>query len=299
MSSMMSAIVPKSDQLNADDLPAGTSKTIRITRVNIKPGDQPVSINYEGDNGKPYKPCKSMCRVLVNCWGADANEYVGRSATLYCDPTVKWGGMEVGGIRISHLSHIEAKIVLALTVTRGKRNPFVVQPMPDQPIPRDYLAEGELAAADGIDSLKAFWDGLTPREKNPLAGKLSEWKAMAQQTPPVSQPHTTPPNAVTTGQVEAAGGGGAESSDLQADAGESSAGTEEQAIQDRELAESLEGDWAHHGKRLSREFTKMGDGRTPAEYQKLQMAALTIAPNNSSVEQRVAFVKSLATARAR
>src|SRR4051812_24998120 len=101
MNDMRGVIVPKSDQLNADDLLAGP-RTITIREVTIRPGtEQPVSIFFDGDNGKPYKCCKSMARVLVAAWGADANNYIGRSATLYCDPKVKWGGMQVGGIRIS------------------------------------------------------------------------------------------------------------------------------------------------------------------------------------------------------
>lgn len=129
MSDMGSAIVPKSDQLNADDLLTGPL-TIRIREVAVKAGqEQPVSIFYENDNGKPYKPCKSMCRALVSAWGPDASKYAGRSLTLYCDPTVKWGGMAVGGIRISHMSDIPESLTMALTVTRGNKKPFTVRPL--------------------------------------------------------------------------------------------------------------------------------------------------------------------------
>ncbi|WGM47691.1 hypothetical protein KOAAANKH_02573 [Brevundimonas sp. NIBR10] len=129
MSDMTSAIIPKSDQINADDL-IGGPRTIRITGVNISPGaDQPVSIKFEGENGKVWRPCKSMSRVLVNGWGADANAYAGRSVTLYRDPSVKWGGMQVGGIRISHMSDIDRQMTMALTETKGKRAPFVVKPL--------------------------------------------------------------------------------------------------------------------------------------------------------------------------
>ena len=129
MNDMTSAIIPKSDQLNSDDLIAGPI-TITITDVTIRGGqEQPVSIHFEGDNGKPYKTCKSMNRVLVTAWGADASKYVGRSMTLYRDPSVKWAGMEVGGIRISHLSDIDSKITMALTATKGSRKPYTVQPL--------------------------------------------------------------------------------------------------------------------------------------------------------------------------
>jgi hypothetical protein len=106
MNDMRAVIEPKSDQMNADDLLSGP-KTITITKVDIRPGtEQPVSMWYEGDGGKPFKPCKSMARVMVHCWGPDASQYIGRSMTLYCDPKVLWGGMAVGGIRISHMTDI-------------------------------------------------------------------------------------------------------------------------------------------------------------------------------------------------
>lgn len=129
MNDMSAVIIPKSDQTNTDDLLAGP-RTITIREVTIRPGtEQPVSIHYEGDNGKPWKPCKSMSRVLVAAWGPDASKYVGRSATLYGDPKVKWGGMAVGGIRVSHLSHIDREMLMALTETKGKRAPFIVKPL--------------------------------------------------------------------------------------------------------------------------------------------------------------------------
>ena len=128
-SDMRQTIVPKSDQLNADDLIAG-EMTIKITKVNIKGGqEQPVSISFEGDNGKPYKSCKSMCRVMVSAWGPDSTKYVGRSMTLYRDQSVKWAGMEVGGIRISHMSDIAGNQTMALTVTRGSKKPYTVKPL--------------------------------------------------------------------------------------------------------------------------------------------------------------------------
>lgn len=129
MNDMGAVIIPKSDQLNSDDLIAGPM-TIKITDVSIRAGqEQPISISFEGDNGKPYKACKSMCRVMVTAWGRDSNNYIGRSMTLYRDPSVKWGGMEVGGIRISHMSDIDSKLTMALTATRGNKKPYTVLPL--------------------------------------------------------------------------------------------------------------------------------------------------------------------------
>lgn len=129
MTSMLDTIIPKSDQLNADDLIGGRTMTITITGVNIKMDEQPVALNFEGDNGKPYKPGKSMRRVLVNVWGPDAKVYVGRKLTLYRDDAVKFGGLDVGGIRISHMSHISSAVTMALTATKAQRRPFTVKPL--------------------------------------------------------------------------------------------------------------------------------------------------------------------------
>ena len=164
MGDMKQVIIPKSDQLNADDLLSGPM-TIKITAVTVKGGqEQPVSISYEGDNGKPYKPCKSMCRVLVSAWGADSALYVGRSMTLYCDPKVKWGGMEVGGIRISHMTNIADTMTMALTVTRANKKPFIVQPLVNNAF--DYDAAMD-AMADAVSEaqLKAIFAPAWQRAK--------------------------------------------------------------------------------------------------------------------------------------
>mgnify|MGYP000952184106 CR=1 FL=1 len=72
-------IAPKSDQLNADDMISGP-RTITVTSVKLAAEDQPVSIHFVGDDGKPYKPCKSMRRVLVKAWGPDGAQYPGASS---------------------------------------------------------------------------------------------------------------------------------------------------------------------------------------------------------------------------
>jgi len=149
---MLATIVPKSDQLNADDL-IGQTKTITVTKVVIVAGDQPVSIHFEGDDGKPYKPGKSMRRVLVKVWGPDANAYIGRSMSLYCDDAVRFGGVNVGGIRISHMSHIDEPVTMALTEKKGSKKPFRVQPLAS-PKPaekwRSYNPSGKEVMAESV-----------------------------------------------------------------------------------------------------------------------------------------------------
>jgi len=143
-------IAPKSSQLNADDLLSGP-RTIRIVRVtaNEGNGEQPVAVHFEGDDGRPYMPCKSMRRIMVAAWGADASQYIGRLMALYRDPSVTWGGMEVGGIRISALSHIEREMVMALTATKKARKPYRVLPLKVEP----PAAPVEDKAARGVADL--------------------------------------------------------------------------------------------------------------------------------------------------
>ena len=122
-------IIPNSNQVNADDLITGP-RTIKIREV--KEGDseqQPVSIYFDGDDNKPYKPCLSMRRLLVQVWGHEGKSYVGKSMTIFLEPSVKWAGVEVGGIRISHVSNIDKPKDVLLTVAKGKRRPYTVQPL--------------------------------------------------------------------------------------------------------------------------------------------------------------------------
>lgn len=70
-----------------------------------------------------------MRRVLAAAWGRDASQYIGRSLTLFRDPEVSYGGIRVGGVRISHMSNLEGPLSIALTVTRQKRQPYKVLPL--------------------------------------------------------------------------------------------------------------------------------------------------------------------------
>lgn len=174
---MADHVAPKSDQLNSDDLISGP-RTICITRV-VGTGspDQPVAVFFEGDDGKPLKPCKSMRRVMIAAWGADASQYAGRSMTLYRDPKVKFGGMEVGGIRISHMSHIEREMVMALTVTKAKREPYKVKvlqapkPAPAPEPAQDWGADEQRAILNSKLELKDVPADVFPqRVRQALAG---------------------------------------------------------------------------------------------------------------------------------
>lgn len=123
---LSATVKPKSDQLNADDLISGP---ITVTVQGVRLGtteEQPILLDI-GNGLQPYKPCKSMRRLLIFCWGKNGNDWVGRRITMFNDPDVKWAGQAIGGIRISHMSNINGSVSVALTMTRGKRKPYTVK----------------------------------------------------------------------------------------------------------------------------------------------------------------------------
>jgi hypothetical protein len=185
--------------MNSDDL-IGGPKTITITRVsaNQSSTEQPIAISYQGDNGKPYFPCKSMRRVLVSVWGKDGEAYAGRSLTLYRDPTVTWGGLAVGGIRISHMSGMDADMTMALTATKQSRKPYTVKRLKDAPKtvdatpatppPKEFdpMPQARIAAGKGKAAFTAWWqgDGKQYREQvKPIMAELTELAAKADAPP--------------------------------------------------------------------------------------------------------------------
>jgi hypothetical protein len=167
ISNLRSTIVPRSDQLNSEEL-LGAPITITVTEVRIGAGDeQPVIVQYEGDNGKPYKPCKTMRKVLVFAWGEDGRAWAGRSITLYNDQAVKFGGVEVGGIRISHLSHIGKEIRVSLNTARGKKGLYVIEPLAPLVATQFNAAEHIMVIEEAatIDDAKAALEIAWPASK--------------------------------------------------------------------------------------------------------------------------------------
>lgn len=175
MVDMSRFVEAKSDQLNADDL-IGAPRTITVSRVSGNDGDQPVSIHYEGDNGKPFKPCKTIRRILLAVWGRNAADYVGRSMTLYRDDSVTFGGLNVGGIRISHMSHIDKEMLVVVMKTKGKKAGVKIQPLVQQrqQPSEDRAAKWAESYITKVDACQAM-DDLIALE-NSQAARLAELK---------------------------------------------------------------------------------------------------------------------------
>jgi hypothetical protein len=171
------SIVPKSDQLNAEDLLSGPI-TVTVTDVKEGTAEQPIAILIDGER-QPYKPCKTMRKILVFCWTDQAANWIGKRMTLYADPDVKWAGVAVGGIRISHLSSIESQVMLMLSETKGKRKPIVVKLLPDevqQSVPvnfTDMICEAK--TSEELDKIAR-----TIVKSKPTPDDLAFWKSMVE-----------------------------------------------------------------------------------------------------------------------
>ena len=154
MSMIKQFIEARSDQWNATDF-VGGPRTFTIENVKVAIGqDQPVSIKLAGE-AKVWRCCKTTARLMVAAWGDDEAAWSGKSATLYCDPSVKWSGQEIGGIRISHMSHLDKPLKLALPLSRGKLTVFTVQPLRDAPTQAEPEAPPAMSEADAIAAINA------------------------------------------------------------------------------------------------------------------------------------------------
>jgi len=159
---MTESLAPKSDQLDAVDL-LGGPRTFTIESVSKGNAEQPFNFHL-AEFPRVWRPGKSMRRVIVAAWGGKTSAYVGQRVTLYCDPSVEFGGAAVGGSRISHMSGIDKPLKVPLLIKKGRSAMFTVQPLKDEPKPaprpaepvKDWRALADLATGD-TDALRALW----------------------------------------------------------------------------------------------------------------------------------------------
>ena len=191
-------IAPTSDQLDAVDLLSGP-RTFTITKVSRGTSEQPVQIHL-AEFPRPWRPGKSMRRVLVAAWGPDAAVYVGRKITLYCDPNVKFGGERVGGTRISHMSHLPKgkRISVPLLISRGKSTMWTVEPLAETASPTEPTAE-QIAKADR-EQLAAWWRA-HPGLRKQIEARVAELTADAAPEQPEQGDDDWPEPATPGGEA--------------------------------------------------------------------------------------------------
>jgi hypothetical protein len=141
----------KTDQLNYEHF-LGGSITFKVARIGSKKdqGKKKLLIYMEGHDGTPFVPCMGMIKCLSSPdgWGEKLADWVGRSITLFGDSKVMYGGKEIGGVRVSHISHIAADYVTKIAERRGVRIDYLIRklavtqaaPAPAAAYPADQFA---------------------------------------------------------------------------------------------------------------------------------------------------------------
>ena len=170
-------IAPTSDQLDAVDL-LGGPRTFTIESVSAGSSEQPVNVHLDGFP-RPWRPGKSMRRVLVAAWGPDASLYTGRRVTLFCDPAVTFGKEKVGGTRISHLSHLAGPLTVPLLVTRGKTAMFTVQPLIETAATPAPTPE-QIAAETDQTTLRNWWIAGDETMRALVMARVADLKAVSE-----------------------------------------------------------------------------------------------------------------------
>src|SRR5699024_3357100 len=159
--------------INADDLVAAP-RTVTVTEVRRGSTEQPVEVvTQEFGPGRPYKPGKSMRRVLAKVWGTEASAWVGGRLTLYCDPDITFGREKDDGIRISHMRRLDKPATMLLTTTRSKRTQFTVQPLTEA-APDTEPTEAEVAACTDTDTLRSMWHRASDERRAQIQARVTE-----------------------------------------------------------------------------------------------------------------------------
>ena len=146
------SLAANSDQLNASDL--ARPRTITITAVSWTDSThKKLDVWFDGDGGKPWRPCLTMRRLLAKLWGVMTADWVGKSVTIYSDEAVRYMEKQTGGIRVSHASDIGKEESVFLPAKRGKYEKYTVQPLrtPKRTPPADPA--GQLLIDAAFDKL--------------------------------------------------------------------------------------------------------------------------------------------------
>jgi len=175
------ALAPTSDQLDAIELVNPRTFTIDTGSALGKREGKTVAEIRLADFPRVWRPSKGMLDVLAACWGTDGKQWVGRSVTLYNDPEVMFGRDKTGGVRISHLSHIDkARTVTIRASGAGRKQQWRVDPLtePAQPSGNSgQLAEPtreQIADCTDLAELRTMWANAGPERRKDIEARKAE-----------------------------------------------------------------------------------------------------------------------------
>lgn len=162
---------PRSDQWNGDDFVNGKAKVFTIADVKHGSAEQKYDIVLAEGEGRVWRPPLTVLRILMDAWGDESDEWVGRRVALYRESSVTFGKEKVGGIRISHMSDLPdgKPFEHASTVTRGRKRNVVIKPLPDAPTTPTLPA---ISNDDALDFSRAISEAATVAELNKISAEL-------------------------------------------------------------------------------------------------------------------------------
>jgi hypothetical protein len=180
------ALAPTSDQLDAVELVNPRTFTIDTGSALGKREGKTVAEIRLVDFPRVWRPSKGMLDVLAACWTTDAKQWVGHRVTVYNDPDVMFGRDKTGGVRISHLSHIDkARSVTIRASGAGKKQSWHVEPLPDTTPARppvEPTAE-DVATCTDPAVLRGMWKTSGPERRAQITARVAELAALTP-TPP-------------------------------------------------------------------------------------------------------------------
>lgn len=178
------ATKPKSDQLNYETFLTGP-QTFIVSKVTPGDRDHPVFIHMNECPATPYKPSKGMLKCIAqpDGWGDKSSQWVGKSITLYGDPTVIYGGVEVGGIKVAALSDINGDYETLISARRGVRKPHLIKKIVIQMYDEQKFVANLPAWLKLIADGKATTDQIIARVEQ--SGALTEEQKNAIKNPAV------------------------------------------------------------------------------------------------------------------
>lgn len=151
-------IKKNTDQLNYEDFLGGVTRVVTIAKVEKGRKEAQYDISIEEDD-RYWRPPATILKLLKLAYGEEGADWVGKKAMLYGDPDVKMKGVKVGGIRVSHLSHIDGPLTASLTVTRGQTAVFTVDPLPE---------------LSPVEALRLEWKTATPERKTEIEAQVAQ-----------------------------------------------------------------------------------------------------------------------------
>lgn len=173
------ALAPASDQLDAVELVDPRTFTIDTgSRLGKREGKTVAEIRLVGFD-RVWRPSKGMLDVLAACWGTNGEKWTGHRVTVYNDQSVMYGKEKTGGVRISHLSHIDGPRDVTIRANgAGRTKLWHVEPLTEPTRPAAPTAD-DVAACTDVDLLRGMYKVASADVKALIMDRVAELQPVA------------------------------------------------------------------------------------------------------------------------